>query len=310
MSRNSPSIVCDNLDLTISDYTSQLGYQLDMLMPADSPRVAVLSKNGETIKVLLNPRSNLSGNKTPKDGTQNEWIQGRAGMMYRDLIPSRLSGKLIASHIRITESGEVPDYVHYHKVGFQMIYCLRGRIRVVYEDQGPPFWLEPGDCVLQPPEIRHRVLEAEANSEVLEISSPSEHETWLDHELDLPTAKLWPDREFGAQRFVRHVAKKAKWKSAAPDEFEECDTGIAFATNHLTDVRVVRHPRCQDGLKFVPSGHLLLFVISGEVGLDRNSARLKAGDAFVYRPGLGALHLDSQGGKMLTIRLDSLLIEN
>jgi quercetin dioxygenase-like cupin family protein len=41
-----------------------------------------------------------------------------------------------------------------------MIYCHRGWVRVVYEDQGEPFVMHPGDCVLQPPGIRHRVLEA------------------------------------------------------------------------------------------------------------------------------------------------------
>ena len=129
-------------------------------------------------------------------------------MMYRDLLPDRLGGKLIASHIRLTEGGPVPDYVHYHKIEFQMIRCIKGRILLVYEDQGEPFWLEPGDWVIQPPEIRHRVLECEAGSEVIEISMPAEHETWVDHEMTLPTIEYRPDRDFGGQRFVRHVAVK------------------------------------------------------------------------------------------------------
>jgi mannose-6-phosphate isomerase-like protein (cupin superfamily) len=124
------------------------------------------------------------------------------------------------------------DYVtDYHKVDFQLIYCLRGRIRVVYEDQGPPFWLEPGDCVLQPPEIRHRVLEAEAGSEVLELSSPAEHETWVDHEITLPTAKTKPDRLFSGQRFVRSIAST---------ENLERDLGLYEATSGLASVRVLR----------------------------------------------------------------------
>ena len=132
-------------------------------------------------------------------------------MMYRDLIPDRLGGKLIASHIRIVEGGEVDDSIHYHKIDFQIIYCLKGAIRVVYEDQGPPFWLKPGDCVLQPPEIRHRVLEAEAGSEVIEITSPAEHETWFDHDLDLPTRSVQHHRIFKTQRFVRHLDAESRW---------------------------------------------------------------------------------------------------
>ena len=37
------------------------------------------------------------------------WGVGRAGMRYRDLIPDRLGGAFIASHIRILEGGPVPD---------------------------------------------------------------------------------------------------------------------------------------------------------------------------------------------------------
>ena len=129
-------------------------------------------------------------------------------MMYRDLMPDRMGGKMAVSHIRLTEGGEVPDYVHYHKIEFQMIRCIKGRIKVVYEDQGEPFWLEPGDWVIQPPEIRHRVLECEAGSEVIEVSMPAEHETWVDHEMTLPTTALRPDREFNGQRFVRFIAPK------------------------------------------------------------------------------------------------------
>ena len=93
-----------------------------------------------------------------------------------------------------------------------MIYCKRGRIKVVYEDQGPPFWLETGDCVLQPPEIRHRVLECTAGAEVIEVSMPAEHETWVEHKITLPTAELKPDRDFSGQRFMRSVAAEAYWE--------------------------------------------------------------------------------------------------
>ena len=72
---------------------------------------------------------------------QAPWIIGRAGMQYRDLIPDRLGGSIIASHIRIPDGGPVPDMVHFHKVGFQLIFCVGGWVDVVYEDQGPPMRL-------------------------------------------------------------------------------------------------------------------------------------------------------------------------
>ena len=81
----------------------------------------------------------------------SEWFARRAGMRYRDLLPGRQGGRVIASHIQIPDGGPVRDDVHFHRIHFQMIYCCRGWVRVVYEDQGAPFVLEPGDCVLQPP---------------------------------------------------------------------------------------------------------------------------------------------------------------
>ena len=107
-------------------------------------------------------------------------------MLYRDLIPGRLGGRYIASHITIPEGGPVADWVHYHRVAFQMIYVRRGWVRVVYEDQGEPFVMHAGDLVLQPPEIRHRVLESSPGLEVIEIGCPALHETLADHELELP----------------------------------------------------------------------------------------------------------------------------
>ena len=74
---------------------------------------------------------------------QAPWIIGRAGMHYRDLIPNRLGGSIIASHIRIPDGGPVPDTVHYHTVGFQLIFCYKGWVDLVYEDQGEPFRLLP-----------------------------------------------------------------------------------------------------------------------------------------------------------------------
>ena len=137
------------------------GFCLDMIYPADEPRVAHLSGDGQTIR-LEGPESTTEPLDCDDDELVvtrgGEWGEGRAGMHYRDLIPSRLGGAVIASHIRIVEAGPVPDYVHHHDIHFQMIYCRRGRVQVVYEDQGNAFWMEPGDCVLQPPHIRHRVL--------------------------------------------------------------------------------------------------------------------------------------------------------
>ena len=222
-------ITCENLDEAIDHYTKQLGYRLDMIKPADSPREALLSKDGEQIRLIQNNKP--ATNHEPPTTNQPEWIKGRAGMDYRDLIPDRLGGMVIASHIRLTEGGEVPDYVHYHKVEFQMIYCKRGRIRVVYEDQGEPFWLEKGDCVLQPPEIRHRVLECTAGAEVFEVSMPADHETWVEHEIELPTAQTNPDRDFNGQKFCKSEVFRPSELTPKGVTLTIRDLGIAEATD-------------------------------------------------------------------------------
>ncbi|MEQ1645653.1 MAG: cupin domain-containing protein [Pyrinomonadaceae bacterium] len=202
-------IACNDLEEAIQKYT-ELGYRLDMIFPADSPREALMSEppalaGGLTTEPNQRKQIRLKLSQPqiqpPAKAGGSDWATGRAGIEYRDLIPGRLGGKAIASHIRLADEGPVADYVHYHKVDFQMIYCLKGRIKGVYEDQGPPFWLESGDCVVQPPEIRHRVLECAAGAEVLEVTMPAEHETWVEHEMSLPNDTVNPEREFNGQRF-------------------------------------------------------------------------------------------------------------
>lgn len=170
----------------------------------------------------------------------DHWGVGRAGLRYRDLVPERHGGAFIASHIRVLDGGPVPDYVHFHKIRFQAIFCRKGWVRVVYESQGEPFVMEAGDCVLQPPLIRHRVLESSAGAEVVEIGAPAEHITMADHTLTLPGTDVQPDRDFGGQRFVRHVAARAPWAPWRIAGFEAQDTGIAAATHGLAGIRVVR----------------------------------------------------------------------
>lgn len=219
-----------------------------------------------------------------------QWKLGRAGMRYRDLVPDRQGGRFIASHICILDGGPVPDYVHFHKVRFQMIYCRKGWVRVVYEDQGPPFVLAAGDCVLQPPQIRHRVLDSSPGVEVIEIGCPAEHETHADPELALPTAALRPDRDFGGQRFVRHEAAQATWRPWRLDGYECRDSGIGAATRGLAGARTVR-PRssmppvtCSHDAEF-----LFLFVLDGGVTLQTEGhgpERLAAGDSVVVPAGM------------------------
>jgi len=271
-------VPCADLDAAIALYTQQRGFRLDMIMPADAPRIALVSRDGVTLRLEVSSDRDAPAvlHGDPREfvlrraGDHAAWPQGRAGMQYRDLLPGRLGGCMIASHIRIPDGGPVPDYVHYHEVGFQMIYCRRGWVRVVYEDQGPPFVMQAGDCVLQPPTIRHRVLESSAGLEVIEVGCPAEHETWLDHELALPTPHRHPQRSFGGQRFVHHIAAGATWQLGGDAGFEFRDTGISAATGGVASVRVLRSmpvatPELEAALQRHAGGVTFLFVLEGKL---------------------------------------------
>lgn len=218
------------------------------------------------------------------------WGLGRAGMRYRDLLPGRQGGRFIASHIQIPEGGPVPDYVHYHRIRFQMIYCRRGWVRVVYEDQGPSFVLEEGDCVIQPPEIRHRVLESSPGLEVIEIACPASHETIADHDLVLPTSTLRPARDFGGQRFVHHCARTATHTPSRLAGFSCRTIGFAEATGGLAEARVHRRDGAGDTPMMRHEAELMfMFVLAGAVSLcveGRDPEALGAGDCFTVPSGM------------------------
>ena len=221
------------------------------------------------------------------------WVIGRAGMHYRDLIPTRLGGSVIASHIRIPDGGPVPDVVHYHTVGFQLIFCYRGWVDILYEDQGGMIRLQAGDCVNQPPGIRHRVCEASADIEVIEVSVPAEHVTTIDHSMTLPNGKGDPGREWDGQKFVHHIAADAKWSPFRIPGFESRDTGMSDGTGGVAGIHVIR----KGGGVPVASSHdadiHFTFVMDGKIRLEADGQEprdLEAGDAFVVPPGMAVTY--------------------
>ena len=308
--QTNPVLSVPDLNEALDFFTSRLGFRVDMIFPADAPNTAVISGQGitlrleaktkhPTIEVINDPREFIIS----RLHTEDAWSVGRAGMQYRDLIPGRLGGKIIASHIRIPDGGETPDYVHYHKIHFQMIYCKTGWVRVVYEDQGPPFILEAGDCVLQPPKIRHRVLESSPGLEVIEISSPAIHETWADHELALPTSQHLPERIFSGQKFARHQAKNALWKPTSIDGLEARDTSIGDATNGLAGARVLRTIKSISANVDGHSGDFLFwFILQGELKINGNH-QLQAGDSCVIPASIDYAFEASNGLELMEVSL-------
>jgi len=251
-----------------------------VLTAPDGTRIELVRDESQATPPSAPPTFSLS-----RLNADDAWITGRAGMRYRDLIPGRQGGRLIASHISIPIGGPVPDYVHFHRVQFQMIYCFKGWVRVVYEDQGDPFVMHPGDCVLQPPEIRHRVLECSAGLEVVEVTAPAAHPTFADHDLDLPNPGLNPERQFAGQRFLLH--KEADSQSVAPASaaFEVRDLGLLAATGGIAQVEVLRgRPSVGSDLGLQDADLRFVFVLNGELTIRRRGDEaedLRPGDALV-----------------------------
>lgn len=263
-------------------FHDELGFTIEKISPAENPSLAELSGHGLTICLdknadvgpvslrVVTEDTNLIGTtkvgpngtriifsskgsdvKLPTskeavlafDGAGNaQWTTGRAGMLYRNLLPAG-SWDYVASHIKIPGSGEVPDWVHYHDAGFQIIYCYKGAAKLVYEDQGDPFMFSAGDCVLQPPLIRHRVLESYDDLEVIEVVAPLNHSTFTDHTMDLPTGKLEPERSFSGQHFIWDQSATRSWDTInkpSAASFQVGETGISQASAHQGGVRILR----------------------------------------------------------------------
>ncbi|MGI9357078.1 MAG: cupin domain-containing protein, partial [Rhizobiaceae bacterium] len=258
--------------------------------------------NGTRIELdELNPPMELPETKhafvVRRLADQAPWVLGRAGMSYRDLVPTRLGGAMIASHIRVPD-GPVPDMVHFHKVGFQLIFCVRGWVDVLYEDQGGVRRLHAGDCFIQPPEIRHRVVESGDGIEVVEIGVPAEHITEIDHGMELPTPNKKPDREWQGQRFVHNLAKDGVFEPFRIPGFEARDTTINKNTKCVASV-LVAQPQIKAQNAYPWTRHdgdiLFNFVLKGNMVLEgegKEPFALSPGDAFVVPPGMATRYGD------------------
>ena len=292
---NSP----ESLELVSADFNRALellrglGMRLDLIYPADHPHTAILHHDGLELRLTSSagaprPSADLPDFRPEFVLTREgkDAREGRAGMRYRDLIPGRLGGRYIASHILIPDGGPVDDWVHFHRVAVQLICVRKGWVRVVYEDQGEPVVMAAGDMVVQPPGIRHRVLEGSPGLEVIEITCPALHETFADHALALPNGAGDPARIFDGQHFLHHVAATSPWVSWHGAEVQP--TRVRGATG-LLDARILR-PGASPIVAIPPhDGELVFgFVLEGSMRLRFGDGySLGSGDAFVIPPGQG-----------------------
>lgn len=287
------------------------GYRVVQISPADEPTAAVLSRRDHLLTLMaagantkLRPATappvmppSTPAVEVTRVSDSPDWSEGRAGMAYRDLVPTRQGGRVIASHIRIAKGGPVADYVHFHNVCFQMIYVLSGWVRVVYEDQGPAFVMSVGDCVLQPPHIRHQVLESSDGLDVIEITAPAGHDTFGDLHMTLPTKVTAPDRDFGGQHFWHHRASEAVWNDSSYQGFEQSDLGLGNASGGVAEVCLHRSGAAAQTDPVHAGGESrLLIVLDGslDLGLEESIHSLSAGDCAAI-PGADAHRLCAPG---------------
>ncbi|HEX8829210.1 MAG TPA: cupin domain-containing protein [Xanthobacteraceae bacterium] len=98
---------------------------------------------------------------------------------YRDLGIAAATKGLARAHvikmIPPCDPAEVSKR-HFHDVDFQMVYVLKGWIKGEYEGAGEVTMRE-GSCWLQPPKIKHTVLDYSDDCELLEIIMPADFET-------------------------------------------------------------------------------------------------------------------------------------
>jgi hypothetical protein len=103
----------------------------------------------------------------------------RSYAKYRDLGMAAATNGLAQAHVIKMIPPCDPAVVskrHYHDVQFQMIYVLKGWIKGEYDGAGEVTMVE-GSCWLQPPKIKHTVLDYSDDCELLEIILPAEFDT-------------------------------------------------------------------------------------------------------------------------------------
>ena len=291
----SATVADGQFDATLEHFR-RLGFALRMLAPADDPAVAVLEDDAVTIRLACRDAEWPGELSVPPLAAAFElsrlaytgWGTGRAGMLYRDLLPSRQGGRFIASHIRIPDAGPVPDDVHFHNIRFQLIYCLAGWVRLVYEGQGDDFVLNAGDCVLQPPGIRHRVLDSSAGLEVVELTCPAVHETWFDPDMSLPTPRSTAPSTASSSSSI--ALPRPGGSRGAPPASSAANTGIGTATGGLVGAGVVRATGTAETATSAHDGELQFwFVVTGTAQLERAAGPaepLGPGDAVAVPAGM------------------------
>jgi len=143
--------------------------------PARRPVKARQAKQAKPKRAAPRKQTFIANHFTP-----DSFEEGlRSYAKYRDLGIAAATNGMVQAHVIKMVGPCDPAVVskeHYHDVEFQMIYVLKGWMKGAYGDAGVVMMRE-GTCWLQPPKIRHTVLDYSDDCELLEIIMPAEFET-------------------------------------------------------------------------------------------------------------------------------------
>ncbi len=141
----------------------------------DSRRGAVAGARRAKAKTAPRKQTFIASHLAP-----NAFDEGlRSYAKYRDLGIAAATGGLARAHVIKMIPPCDPAVVskrHYHDVEFQMIYVLKGWIKGEYAGAGE-VTMRKGSCWLQPPRIKHTVLDYSDDCELLEIILPADFAT-------------------------------------------------------------------------------------------------------------------------------------
>ena len=127
-------------------------------------------------KAKVRPKQTFNANHFREEDFRADGLRTYA--KYRDLGMSKASNGLLQAHvIRLVPpcDPKVVSKRHYHDVDVQMIYVLKGWIKGEYD--GQVVTMRQGGAWLQPPKIKHTVLDYSDDCELLEIILPAEFDT-------------------------------------------------------------------------------------------------------------------------------------
>jgi mannose-6-phosphate isomerase-like protein (cupin superfamily) len=140
------------------------------------PAARSVARNKAKTKAKARPRQKF----TVSHLTEASFEEGlRRYAKYRDLGLKDATNGMVQAHVIEFVPPCRPEEVsklHYHDVEFQMVYVLDGWIKTQMEGHDGMV-MRAGSCWIQPPRIKHKVLDYSDDCRVLEIVLPADFET-------------------------------------------------------------------------------------------------------------------------------------